>query len=287
MHEAVHRDDRVVRVAHIARDLAHLPGAATPDWCQRAAEVLTRHDPSTRAWVAAVAPGGSPSDRRAEAAGYAEGADLARDPTPERLALAMARAVFDTLDDLDRPDVVSVGQLLRLVHRPPRGVTILRAHQHIIVGVAEVEPPTDLTPHPRLLLICWDRPTDPPEPDAPDDLRPVLESVLPVARDRLRQALGNGECDNPWLSRCEQRVLDMLTRGMSVPEIAQALGRSPHTIHDQVKRLHAKLGARTRGALLSRVLGHHPLPDLPVRVVRNRPPTLAFRTSAYVDHRGW
>lgn len=59
-----------------------------------------------------------------------------------------------------------------------------------------------------------------------------------------------------WLSTRELEVLDLLLAGHSVPAISDAQRRSVHTVHDYVKRLHAKLCARSRGELVARVLGH-------------------------------
>lgn len=58
------------------------------------------------------------------------------------------------------------------------------------------------------------------------------------------------------LTSREQQVLDHLALGKSVKEIAQDLGRSPHTVHDHVKSLHRKLSASSRGELIARALGH-------------------------------
>ncbi len=320
MHQGIDRHDQVSRAAYIASDLSHLPGASTPDWCQRAAETFTRHDPSTRALVVAVAPGQSRVDRQIESIGHAVGAEAQSDPTPtEILALVFIRTVLETLPELSLPTVLSGDQLLGLVQHPIRGIAKLRCHAHGLVGVAEVETHTDhtptptltLTPAPRLMMIFWDRPpvqlhnqplsisTYKDNPGlksearnghgghAPDDLRVVLESVLPIARDRLHHALGNSKGDNPWLSVCEQRVLDLLIEGMSGPQIARFQGRSPHTVHDHVKRLYAKLGANSRGELLARVLGNTPQTPLPTPVVRHQKPMAAFRPATYIDHRGW
>lgn len=54
----------------------------------------------------------------------------------------------------------------------------------------------------------------------------------------------------------EQEVLEHLTLGKSVKEIAAELMRSPHTVHDHVKSLHRKLNASSRGELIARALGH-------------------------------
>ena len=44
----------------------------------------------------------------------------------------------------------------------------------------------------------------------------------------------------------EEVVLAQILEGKSVRQIAEGLGRSPHTVHDHVKAMHRKLGASTR-----------------------------------------
>jgi len=68
-------------------------------------------------------------------------------------------------------------------------------------------------------------------------------------------ALGD-DGDTKWLTQREQIVLEQLTLGLSVRQIADELGRSPHTVHDHVKSLHRKLNASSRGELVARALGH-------------------------------
>lgn len=58
------------------------------------------------------------------------------------------------------------------------------------------------------------------------------------------------------LTHREYEVLTLLSRGRTVKQIAEALTRSPHTVHDHVKALHRKLGASSRGELVARALGH-------------------------------
>ncbi|GAB5496518.1 MAG: hypothetical protein Phyf2KO_15980 [Phycisphaerales bacterium] len=85
----------------------------------------------------------------------------------------------------------------------------------------------------------------------------AMGAVLPVLERRAQLALGDGS-DGPtkWLTQREQVVLEQLTLGKSVRQIADDLGRSPHTVHDHVKSLHRKLNASSRGELVSRALGH-------------------------------
>lgn len=85
----------------------------------------------------------------------------------------------------------------------------------------------------------------------------AMAAILPVLARRAMLALGDGS-DGPtkWLTQREQIVLEQLTLGRSVREIADELGRSPHTVHDHVKSLHRKLNASSRGELVARALGH-------------------------------
>jgi DNA-binding CsgD family transcriptional regulator len=72
-----------------------------------------------------------------------------------------------------------------------------------------------------------------------------------------RRALGSNRLPRAsWISQRERDVLEYLVLGHSVREIAEALSRSPHTIHDHVKSLHRKLNAQSRGELVARALGH-------------------------------
>lgn len=277
MKETVGHDELLVAVAHIASDLAHLPAAPTPDWCGRFAGILVRHCPDTRAWVSVLAAAEEAWPRQSEASGHAKGEALDPDPGTERLGTALTRAACGVAGR--GGDVLSVGELLGALVVRPWGTGPLADHAHICVGLAPL--PTPGARLDRTLLVCWDRPSA-RGGDEPGLLR-ALASVLPLGRDRLRQALG--EHPNPWLSLCEQRVLDMLTDGLSVPEIAESLGRSPHTIHDHVKRLHAKLGTRTRGGLLARVLGRQA--QAPARTARRVRPAAPARQGVFVDHRGW
>lgn len=84
----------------------------------------------------------------------------------------------------------------------------------------------------------------------------LLSVVMPRLAERCHIAFGN--TDRPetlQLTPVEQRVLELLVTGRTVNEIATALLRSPHTVHDYVKRLHRKLGASSRSTLIARALG--------------------------------
>lgn len=84
-----------------------------------------------------------------------------------------------------------------------------------------------------------------------------LEAVLPLIARRAVMAIGADPSESAhWLTSREQIILQHLLLGKSVREIAEELGRSPHTVHDHVKSLHRKLNASSRGELVARALGY-------------------------------
>jgi DNA-binding CsgD family transcriptional regulator len=85
----------------------------------------------------------------------------------------------------------------------------------------------------------------------------IVTAAMPVLARRALVAVGAGRTSSgDWLTAREQLVLERLALGMSVADIAAETGRSTHTVHDHVKSLHKKLGASSRGELISRALGH-------------------------------
>lgn len=85
----------------------------------------------------------------------------------------------------------------------------------------------------------------------------ALEHLLPLLAKRAMLAIGTGPAESShWLTTREQMILQHLLLGKSVREIAEELGRSPHTVHDHVKSLHRKLNASSRGELVARALGY-------------------------------
>ncbi len=85
----------------------------------------------------------------------------------------------------------------------------------------------------------------------------VIRAMMPHFVQRASLAFGQ-ERSTPAnrLTQREQLVLEHLTLGKSVKQIASDLARSPHTVHDHVKALHRKLNASSRGELIARALGH-------------------------------
>jgi DNA-binding CsgD family transcriptional regulator len=86
---------------------------------------------------------------------------------------------------------------------------------------------------------------------------PTVRALASLLAKRARVALGCPDQPIRWISPREQQVLELLIEGMSVKEIGESLGRSPHTITDHLKSLHRKLEANSRGELVSKALGRH------------------------------
>jgi len=85
----------------------------------------------------------------------------------------------------------------------------------------------------------------------------IFAAAMPRLLARTLMAVGHEKGSSTrWLTTREQEVLEHLTLGMSVREIAETIERSPHTVHDHVKSLHRKLNASSRGELVARALGY-------------------------------
>lgn len=202
---------------------------------------------------------------------------------------ALAKGVLSRLGQPVRPGVHALAELA-LGADTPGDAAGYPPESETVVGVSPVAQSGD-DGRGLVLLAFWGQPPAAiPATLSTKDLRRILRSAMPVLSDRLRLALRGGGEQAVWLSDREQRVLELLTSGLSVPEIAELLGRSQHTVHDYVKSLHRKLGTNTRGGLVARALGycaegvgfqHAAHPGV------HAAPMLAFRTggrTAFVDH---
>jgi len=89
------------------------------------------------------------------------------------------------------------------------------------------------------------------------DNHAALNSVMALLARRAALALAvTADDEIPWLTVREQEILEHIVVGRSVRDIANDLERSPHTVHDHVKSLHRKLGAKSRGELIARAFGY-------------------------------
>lgn len=85
----------------------------------------------------------------------------------------------------------------------------------------------------------------------------MLSSLMEPLRRRAAVAFGKEQTTSfNRITPREQEILEQLTLGRTVRDIAAGLSRSPHTVHDHVKSLHRKLQATSRGELIARYLGH-------------------------------
>lgn len=60
-----------------------------------------------------------------------------------------------------------------------------------------------------------------------------------------------GKLAYPRLSPTELKVYDLLVQRMTEKQAAEALGRSPNTVHVHVRNIYRKLGVQTRQELFS------------------------------------
>lgn len=246
--------DLMTRACAVTKALCALPAVATLDWCDRAAACMCLTDEQATALLILGTLEASGRFSRREAVGVAgapAGTGLAGSRM-EPAALTMLRAQAHRLVGLGlapppRGRAAALDQLAPGWRDGPLGRMLAPFPGHVVaasipLGDAEGRSVTVL-----LAAGC-------PAPEA----AAVLEATLPILADRASSCLGGGS--RTWLTHREQEVLEQLTLGKSVKEIAEAIGRSPHTVHDHVKSLHRKLGASTRGELIARALGHLPTP---------------------------
>lgn len=122
---------------------------------------------------------------------------------------------------------------------------------------------------PRQLIATVDLAVSLPAPSTPN-----ADSVLATIAQTLREA---GVCEpgprrdrrpaEPWaapvpgldtLSKREGEVLEELLNYRRPPQIATALGISPHTVRNHLKSIYAKLGVHSQTELLELVIGRDP-----------------------------
>ncbi len=243
--------DDVRRVAKCVAAIQGLPGVATTDWCERASEVLALLRPDARVGVAI---GSFPRDAGPNRV------ELSHLHHPEARRVGRVRRTLEgrglqrriggLLDRLaEGAETVSLGVRWPTVQigSPWDELGV----NELVLGLGRL----DQRRASRLLVVemgAEGASSRDPEVDAA-----VLGAVMGVLLTRCRMRLVPGPVDaSRRVTPSEQIILEQLVLGRSVREIAEALGRSPHTVHDHVKSLHRKLRARSRGELIARALGH-------------------------------
>lgn len=242
------------QVADLASRVAVLPAVATQDWCVRAAEVIRGIWPSSVVSVTIAGLSGQGDINFIEASGA-----VGLDPQGHPLDGGPIHPDHATSLGWWFVDVEQVRTaLLRNLPCGPEWPTTSAARRWSRVGVADLSVGAAALPGHvlgrtivvELGVASGDRSLDKSELG-------VLRAILPLLARRASLAFGT-EVSTPLtrLTAREQEVLEHLTLGKSVKEIAEDLARSPHTVHDHVKSLHRKLNASSRGELISRTLGH-------------------------------
>lgn len=94
------------------------------------------------------------------------------------------------------------------------------------------------------------------KPFFPEQLTAAVDRVLDASPKRAATSAGVPDIDRlltiverGQVSSREKDVLGLLLQGRRAPEIAVALGISPHTVRNHLKALYRKLGVHSQGAL--------------------------------------
>ena len=100
-----------------------------------------------------------------------------------------------------------------------------------------------------------------------DAIREVLQGGAPMTREIARQVVETFKkpletpSDNSELTRREQEVLELLSKGMGNKEIAQHLSVSLDTVRYHLKHIYEKLHVRSRTEAVARFVGSHDTPN--------------------------
>lgn len=253
--------DLIAASAEVSEAISTLPAVATLDWCDRAAGALT-HIPRVAlsgVFICTVEENGRIADL--EAVGFAAGAYAKAPPSftndlryraervdnvgwiPGPSGALFSPSLAATLSSLPGGSHWKAGPIGRLLGD--------LAGNDVVIGAA----PMGVNVRGRALIALLTPGDHTAEPS--QEIIQFTRVFVPILARRALMAIGPSRSKrNQWLSPREQVVLEMLTLGLSVRQIADELKRSPHTVHDHVKALHRKLGASSRGELVARALGH-------------------------------
>ncbi len=245
--------------AEIAEALCALPAVATLDWCDRAADCLTaiRQPCIVAMMVATVSTEGEVSEVEAVglASRVATGAGPGGSMHELRGRAERLRSIGWTPGDVSQWHL-RTGAVSKLpgaaAGSGPMAELWRDFHVSDVLGAVA---PLGAAPLGRSMVV-YVAMTEAGIQASPLEAA-VLRGTVPVLARRAIISIGGQRSRHAnWISPREQVVLDALVLGKSVRQIAEDLGRSPHTVHDHVKSLHRKLNASSRGELIARALGH-------------------------------
>lgn len=252
----------------VASDLCRLPAVATQDWADLAADALTGIDRASRVGIMIARLDDSGRLGNSESVSVRVSDLEARRSQDSKKESAAARMRLERMNDLGlslpsetmtRGLCANAEELGEWRTGPLSRVWDPHTTDALLVSIAPIGAFTSEdgeTEHRCILVFVA---LSPSEPHMPRPGARTLAALVPLLAERAALAMPAGQAIS-WLTDREQDVLDRLTLGRSVREIAEDLGRSPHTVHDHVKSLHRKLSASSRGELVARALGHNPIP---------------------------
>ncbi len=262
-------------ICDAAAAVCGLPAVATLDWCDGAASALTHlaspaltgvligtlEADGTLGQIEAAGVAGRAEAYPSAGAGFGS-AHAAVELSTKDARLTGLRARLERLGTLGwavGPEVVRHGAAAPMSRLAGEG------WRHTAAGKVwgDLEPETVLagirpigTVEPGRAVIAMMAVPE-TSPAKVESLSAMLGAVLGLVEKRAVMAIGSKRASSTqWLTGREQIVLEQLSLGKSVRQIAEELDRSPHTVHDHVKSLHRKLDASSRGELIARALGH-------------------------------
>lgn len=242
-------------LVHATERLCDLPGIATQDWCDRAAQAVSQLTPGPVAIAIGELNG---QTLRVEAFGLS-----GRQVSSETLRSLNARfrdqatldwGVCEPSDWNARVQTAACESLQDEEFAKSRAAAQWRdAGAHgVIASAARYSEKDD-----KRVLVVEVGAVGPKSDWFPSILRLSVDASMRPMMRRAVMAFGHEPIvPSRMLTSREQEILDLLALGLSVRVIADELGRSPHTVHDHVKSLHRKLNASSRGQLIARALGH-------------------------------
>lgn len=226
-----HRTADLATFSAMIASAAHLPLIATHNWTTRAAAALCADLPGRAALVLLVDAGASTLIH----AGAAMAGDHAG---TAGLLLTQATRLCATIDAGPRSDVIAWANT--------------REHPFHDAGLAMGTVVRSIVPvHHAASLVAFVF-----ERGASDTggLSTTVAAATEFLARSAKSFLGTDR-EPVWLSQRETEVLEHVVMGRTVNEIAEALERSPHTVHDHLKAIHRKSGAATRGQLIAAATG--------------------------------
>jgi DNA-binding CsgD family transcriptional regulator len=254
-------DELLARVASRTAELVALPAIATMDWCDRAAETVGTTIPGFRGLIAvfAVELSANGTVRRVESQSIRLISPIDPDrPMPPLVLTSEASHSLERLTTIgwDAAVPAPVSGLLSTVAKNEQwaSLPLVQALGGNRIGQPFVGSASLNATNNRAVIVVMAPSAGAPAFEASSIAS--LRAVFPILVQRARMAFGEAVDSNSTISDREQLVLNHLVLGKSVRQIADELGRSPHTVHDHVKSLHRKLNASSRGELIARALGY-------------------------------